>query len=102
MFPSSLRARLRRRASSFFGREEFKARSPERDASTDLARIRSILSAVCEALRAAEQERAGLKTRLEDVSAMASMSVGYSVDEYIDREAHKANALNYFDSEIIR
>jgi len=102
MSPIYLRSQAQRFISGLFGGGEFKARSSERDALTDRARVASILLAIGEALSAAERERAGLKKRLEDVVARASMSIGYGVDEYIDRESHRTKSLNFFDSEINR
>jgi hypothetical protein len=102
MFQLFLRARAQRFVNGFFGEGEFKARSFERDASTDRSRVRSILSAIGEALSAAEREQAGLKKRLEDVVARASMTVGYEVDEYVDREPHRTTSLNFFEAEMMR
>ena len=102
MSPLFLRSRAQRFVSGLLGGGEFKARSFERDALTDRARVGSILFAIDEALSAAERERDGLKKRLEDVVARASMSIGYGVDDYIDRESHRTESLNFFDKEIDR
>jgi hypothetical protein len=96
-----LRARAQN-LKSYFGGEEFKTRSSERDATTDRSRIGSIMSAVEDALTAAESEQSGLKRRLDDVLARASVSVGNDVDEYLDREPHRTEELNFFDGEIAR
>jgi hypothetical protein len=102
MFQLFLRARAQNFVRHYFGDREFKARSSERDATTDRSRVGSIMSAIEEALDAAESEQAGLKRRLDDVLARASVSVGNGVDEYLDREPHRTNALNFFDDEIAR
>jgi hypothetical protein len=102
MFPLFLRARAQRYVSGLFEKGKFKARSPGRDAETDRARVDAIVSAIGEALSAAEREQAGIKRRLDDVVARAGMSVGYEVDEYLDREPHKTQSLNFFDAEIVR
>jgi hypothetical protein len=100
MFQLFLRARAQNLKSYFGG--GFKTRSSERDATTDRERIRSIMSAIENALTAADSEQAGLKRRLDDVLARAAVSVGNNSDEYLDREAHRAEALNFFDGEIAR
>jgi hypothetical protein len=96
MFPLLLRAR------GLFEKGKFEARSSARDAETDRARVDAIVLAIGQALSSAEREQAGIKRRLDDVVARASMSVGYEVDEYLDREPHKSRSLNFFDAEIIR
>ena len=60
------------------------------------------MSAIENAITAAESEQSGLKARLDDVLARASVSVGNNSDEYLDREAHRTEALNFFDGEIVR
>jgi hypothetical protein len=78
---------LRARAQSYFrgrlGDQGFRARSAGRDAETDSSRVGSILEAIEDALRAAEQEQAGLSGRVEDVLARAAVTFGNDTDEYL-------------------
>ena len=101
MFQLFLRARAQN-LKHYVGGGAFKTRSPKRDVSTDRDRTQSIMSAIENSLTAAESEQSGLKRRLDDVLARASVSVGNNSDEYVDREAHRTEALNFFDSEINR
>jgi len=82
---------LRARAHNLLGhrREEktFKARSVERDAETDRARIGSVMSALDAALQEAEREQAGLNRRVDDALARAAVTFGNGTDEYLEREA---------------
>lgn len=88
-----LRDRLR-------GEQEFHARSPERDAETDHARIEPIMSAIDEALQAAEREQSGLNRRVEDVLARAAVTIGNGDDEYLEREPLDNHHHALFDTEI--
>jgi len=54
----------------------FRARSAARDAETDCARAGSVLEAINRALKAAEQEQAGLSARIDDVLAHAAVTFG--------------------------
>ena len=60
------------------------------------------MSAVENALSSAEGEQLGLRSRMDDVLARASISVGNDTDEYLDREPHRTAALNFFDQEMAR
>ena len=82
------------------GGDAFKARSAERDAETDRARVLSVLTAIDGALQASEDERSGLSTRIDDVLARAAVTVGLASDEYLDREPHLSHHLSLFDAEI--
>jgi hypothetical protein len=101
MFQLFLRARARN-LKALIATQEFKARSSERDAATDRSRVASVMSAVENALSSAESEQVGLKSRMDDVLARASVSVGTLTDEYLDREPHRTAALNFFDGELAR
>ncbi|MBR1171021.1 hypothetical protein [Bradyrhizobium liaoningense] len=81
--------------------QEFRARSPERDAQTDQARIEAIVTAIEDALRAAERERSGLERRVEDVLARAAVTFGNGDDEYLEREALDSHHQDLFDKEIL-
>ena len=99
MFNLFLRARLHR---VFAARsDQFRARSLERDAETDRERIRSVIQAIERAMQAAENERDGLKGRVEGVLARAAVTIGTASDEYLDREPHRNHHQNLFDTEII-
>ena len=101
MFQLFLRARAQN-LKDYVGGGAFKTRSSERDVTIDREQTQSIVSAIENSLAAAESEQAGLKRRLDDVLARASVSVGNNSDEYMDREAHRTEALNFFDGEIFR
>lgn len=81
---------LRARAHSFLSlrREDkgFKARSVERDAETDRARIEAVMTAIETALQDAEREQVGLNRRVDDALARASVTFGNGTDEYLERE----------------
>jgi hypothetical protein len=101
MFQLFLRARthnlLRDR---FRGEQEFRARSPERDAETDRMRIEAIMDAIETALQAAEREQSGLNRRVEDVLARAAVTIGNGTDEYLEREALDNYHQDLFTTEI--
>jgi hypothetical protein len=89
-----LRDRLR-------GEQVFRARSPERDAETDRTRIEAIMTAIEEALHAAEREQSGLNRRVEDVLARAAVTFGNGDDEYLEREPLDSHHQTLFDNEIL-
>jgi len=60
-----------------------------------------VIQAIERALQAAEEERDGLKGRVEGVLARAAVTVGTASDEYLDREPHRNHHQNLFDTEII-
>lgn len=101
MFQMFLRARthnfLRDRLR---GEQEFRARSPARDAEADHARIEPIMAAIEEALQAAEREQSGLNRRVEDVLARAAVTIGNGDDEYLEREPLDNHHHDLFDTEI--
>jgi hypothetical protein len=82
------------------GEAEFRARSPERDAETDQSRIGAIMTAIEDALQAAEREQSGLNRRVEDVLARAAVTLGNGDDEYLEREALDNHHQDLFDREI--
>jgi hypothetical protein len=101
MFQLFLRARLPSFARARLGVEEFKARSPERDAEADRLRVGSIVAAIESALRSAESEQSGLSRRVEDVLARASVTIGNGTDEYLDRDVRDGHHQDLFDAEIM-
>lgn len=100
MFQLFLRARAHDLIRSRRGGEGFKARSAERDAETDRARIGSIMAAIEAALQAAESEQSGLGRRVDDVLARAAVTLGNGTDEYLEREALDNYHQDLFDAEI--
>jgi len=81
-------------------RDEFQARSAERDANTDRARVAAVAGALDEALRAAEAEHAGLRRRIEEVVERASIASGNEGDEYLTRDAADSQTLARFEREM--
>ena len=100
MFQLFLRARAHDLIRSRRSEEGFKARSAERDAETDRARIGSIMAAIEAALQAAESEQSGLGRRVDDVLARAAVTLGNGPDEYLEREALDNYHQDLFDAEI--
>jgi len=100
MFQLFLRARAQQFIRNRLGGDDFRARSAERDAETDRARVNSVLTAIDEALRAAEGEHSGLSSRVDDVLARAAVTVGTATDEYVDREPQRSHHQDLFDAEI--
>jgi hypothetical protein len=100
MFQLFLRARAQKLFSDKAIKRAFKARSVERDANADHARVESIVSAIETALTAAEAERIGLSGRVDDCLARASVTFGNGADEYLTREPLDNHHQSLFDSEI--
>jgi hypothetical protein len=82
------------------GYDRFKARSADRDAETDRARIESIVTAIETALHAAQNEQSGLSRRIDDVLARAAVTIGNGTDEYLEREALDSYHQDLFTAEI--
>jgi hypothetical protein len=100
MFQIFLRARMHNYLKGRAGEHVFKARSADRDAETDRARVSSILQAVENALDEAQREQSGLSRRVEDVLARAAVTLGNGTDEYLEREALDSHHQDLFSSEI--
>jgi hypothetical protein len=100
MFQLFLRARALNYFKNRVGDQDFKARSPDRDAETDRLRLNSILDAIENALHGAEQEQSGLSRRVEDVLARAAVTLGNDADEYLDREPLNSHHQDLFSIEI--
>jgi hypothetical protein len=100
MFQLFLRARAHDYLKARSGNQNFKARSADRDAETDRARIASVLGAVETALHAAQQEQLGLHRRVEDVTARAAVTLGNGTDEYLEREALNSHHQDLLGTEI--
>ena len=82
--------------------DRFRARSSERDASTDNDAVLSIAAAIDAALDKAEGERAGLQGRIDDVVSRAAIVGGNDVDDYLDRTKDHSIMLSNSDAEIKR
>ncbi|WP_407165438.1 hypothetical protein [Bradyrhizobium sp. ORS 111] len=100
MFQLFLRSRAQNYIKGRLGDDAFRARSPERDAETDRARIDSIMTAIDAALHAAESEQSGLSRRVDDVLARAAVTFGNGTDEYLEREELDNHHQNLFAAEI--
>ncbi|WP_407147347.1 hypothetical protein [Bradyrhizobium sp. ORS 86] len=100
MFQLFLRSRAQNYIKGRLGDDAFRARSPERDAETDRARIESIMTAIDAALHAAESEQSGLSRRVDDVLARAAVTFGNGTDEYLEREELDNHHQNLFAAEI--
>lgn len=100
MFQLRLRASAHNFIKAHLGYDRFKARSADRDAETDRARIESIVTAIEAALHAAQNEQSGLSRRIDDVLARAAVTIGNGTDEYLDREALDSYHQDLFTAEI--
>ena len=81
---------------------EFRTRSKERDVDTDSEAIKSIASAIEAALNKAENERIGLKARIDDVLSRAAIVGGNDIDDYLTRTEDRSTMLSDSDAEIRR
>jgi hypothetical protein len=100
LFQLFLRARAHNYIKARLGDNGFKARSADRDAETDRARIGSIVTAIEAALHAAENEQSGLRRRVGDVLARAAVTFGNGTDEYLERDALDNYHQDLFTAEI--
>jgi hypothetical protein len=80
----------------------FKARGRERDADTDRRAVKSVADVIDLALERAENERTGLKKRMDDVIARAAVAGGNNTDEYLTRSDDLSEMLRNSDDEIKR
>jgi hypothetical protein len=101
MFQLFLRTRGHGVSKQRLGLAGFRARSAERDAETDRARVGAVMTAIETALRAAENEQTGLARRVEEVLARAAVTLGNGTDEYLEREALDSHHQDLFDAEIV-
>jgi hypothetical protein len=83
-------------------RSEFRTRSKVRDAASDDEAIMSIAAAINAALSKAENERTGLKVRLDAVISRAAIVAGNDIDEYLTRTEDRSALLSNSDAEIRR
>jgi len=100
MFQLFLRARALNYLRTRLDTPDFRARSADRDAETDRARVSAILEVIEHALHAAELEQSGLNRRVEDVLARAAVTLGNGTDEYLEREPLDSHHQDLFSSEI--
>jgi hypothetical protein len=80
----------------------FKARGRERDADNDSSAVKLVADAINLVLERAENERTGLKKRMDDVIARAAMAGGNDTDEYLTRSDDLSEMLRNSDDEIKR
>ena len=80
----------------------FRARSAERDASTDNDAVRSIAAAIDGALGKAEAERTGLRARMDDVVSRAAIVGGNDIDDYLTRTEDRSVMLSESEAELRR
>ncbi|MEO8318589.1 MAG: hypothetical protein ABI561_09745 [Bradyrhizobium sp.] len=80
----------------------FKARTPERDADTDRAAVKSVADAIKLVLERAESERTGLKARIDDVTARAAVVGGNDTDEFLTRSQDRSEMLRNSDADMKR
>src|SRR3979409_514243 len=81
MFQPFWRIRARNLFKSGAGGRVFRARSAARDADTDRARVGPILEAINRALKAAEQEQAGLSARADDGRGRGAVAFGHETQD---------------------
>jgi hypothetical protein len=86
MFQLFLRARVHDLLKRQSDAREFRARSADRDAETDRARIASIMAAIQTVLDEADKEKAGLRQRVDDALTRSAVTLGNATDEYLERE----------------
>jgi hypothetical protein len=99
MFQLFLRARAHNLRDRLIERG-FRARSADRDAETDRARLQSVMTAIETALQSAESEHSGLNQRVEDVLARAAVTFGNGTDEYLERDPVDSQHQDLFTIEI--
>src|SRR5262249_3557436 len=64
--------------------------------------VRSVLAAIDSVLEKAEAERAGLKSRIDDVLSTAAIVGGNDIDDYLTRDESRSKLLKESDAEIRR
>lgn len=82
--------------------DAFQTRSPARDASADIAAVKSIADAIDLALEKAEAERSGLELRIKDVLSRAAIVGGNDIEDYLTRTEDRSEMLRDSDAEIRR
>lgn len=100
MFQLFLRARAHNLRDRLVEQREFRARSADRDAKTDRARLQSVMTAIATALQSAQSEHSGLNQRVEDVLARAAVTFGNGTDEYLERDPVDSHHQDLFTIEI--
>jgi hypothetical protein len=100
MFRLFLRARAHNLRDRLVEKREFRARSADRDAKTDRARLQSVMTAIATALQSAQSEHSGLNQRVEDVLARAAVTFGNGTDEYLERDPVDSHHQDLFTIEI--
>jgi hypothetical protein len=80
----------------------FRSRAKPRDAGTDNEKITSIAAAIEAALNKSENERTGLKLRLDHVLARAAIVGGTDIDDYVTRTEDRSTMLSDSEAELRR
>lgn len=83
-------------------KDTFQARSAERDSAADDDAVRSVAAAIDSVLQRAEAERAGLKSRIDDVLSIAAIVGGNDIEDYLTREEGHSKLLKESDADIRR
>ena len=83
-------------------KQAFRARSVERDTTSDNDSVKAVANAIDGALQKAEAEFAGLKNRIDDVIARAAIVGGNDADDYLTRTGDRSAMLKDSDAEIRR
>jgi hypothetical protein len=86
----------------FSSDSEFRTRSKVRDADADNEAIKSIASEIEAALNKFENERIGLKARIDDVISRAAIVGGNDIDDYLTRTEDRSTMLSDSNAEIRR
>jgi hypothetical protein len=80
----------------------FRTRSLARDEEVDHKMVARVASAIDEALQRVEEQRDGLKRRLDDVIARAAIVGGNDIDDFLTRDEVRSTLLDASDGEIAR
>ena len=78
----------------------FRTRSAERDREQDIANVTRVMKAIDQAIASSLAERAGLDSRLADVTSRAAIFAGNGSDDYLAREPAVSDRLSVLDSEV--
>jgi hypothetical protein len=79
----------------------FKARSASRDIAADRERISDVFHSIEDALAGSRAEHFGLNSRVNEVLALASVTLGNGSDDYLTREAQDTRNQDLLGSEIV-
>ena len=83
-------------------RQFFRARSVNRDAESDHARVELVSRSIEWSLRAAQAEQADLIRRLEELTARALVPLGNGTDEYLTRDSLDNRRLGQLEQDMLQ